>query len=181
MPLSFYFGIADSDGIEKIVKPEKRRHFYLNLHKWLPTDSCNKHRSKWLRKILNNCPWIMKACCKMAHKLDCVTPLKFKVEHKGRRAVSLCSKAYYIDGPEGPKMAAKGLGRSSNNVTFDHFYHCLVKRQNCIGKNQGFMKRFTEENGFGMVTYEKEQPVISFFYMKRLVEDDLITCSPTKA
>ena len=123
----------------------------------------------------------MKACCKMAYKLDCITPLLFKVEHRGRRAVSLCSKAYYIDGSDRPKMAAKGLGRNSNNVTFNHFYHCLVNKKNCIGKNSGFMKRYTNENGFGMTTYEKTQPVISFFYMKLLVENDLITCSPTKA
>ena len=77
----------------------------------MPTESCKKHYTKWLRYKLTDKKWIQKECCLLAHKADLVTPLLFKLEFRGDRAIALCSKTYFIEGSEGCKMAAKGLRR----------------------------------------------------------------------
>ena len=179
---SLYYGIASSTGIETVVRSHLRRDFFENLHKWMPTESCKKHYTKWLRYKLADKKWIQKECCLLAHKADLVTPLLFKLEFRGDRAIALCSKTYFIEGSEGCKMAAKGLRRKSNEVTWNHFYTSLMGKKNITGTNEGIMKKkVSAHTQPTMCTYKKTLNVLNWFYMKRRVADDLVTCLPTNA
>ena len=121
---------------------------------------------------MNGLPFHQKECCKVAEKINSVIPLKFKKEFVGTRAISLCSKTYYIEGMKVGefKMAAKGLSRKSNEISWQHFEQCLMLQRNCVGSNQGIQKWRREDTAFRMCTVEKIQDVLSCFYAKRLVD-----------
>ena len=169
---SYYVGLASDNGIEYIVKADKRQEFFENLETWMPIEACERHKEKWLRKKLAGLTFKQRECCETAEKLNSVTPLLFKREFRGTRAISLCSKTYYIDGQNANefKMGAKGLSRKSNDITFNHFYHCLMSQKNCIGTNQGIMKWRRAGQAIRMCTYQKTQDVLTSFYVKRRVD-----------
>ena len=79
-------------------------------------------------------------------------------------------------------MAAKGLRRKSNEVTWNHFYTSLMGKKNITGTNEGIMKKkVSAHTQPTMCTYKKTLNVLNWFYMKRRVADDLVTCLPTNA
>ena len=170
-PNSYYLGMA-SDMLERIVRRDLLPHFFENLHRWMPSEACSKHSEKWMKKKLSGLEFEQRECCKKAEILNAVTPLLFKREFLGCRAISLCSKTYYIDGqtPGEFKMAAKGLSRKSNDITFEHFRQCLVYQRNCVGSNQGIQKWRRADRALRMCTYQKIQDVLSCFYAKRVVD-----------
>ena len=121
---------------------------------------------------MNGLPFHQRECCKVAEKLDSVVPLKFKKEFVGTRGISLCSKTYIIEGrkPGEFKMAAKGLSRKSNEISWQHFLQCLTSQRNCVGRYEGIQKWKRDDNAVRMCTVAKTQNVLTCFYAKRLVD-----------
>ena len=51
---SLYFALSSSS-LEDVVKPEKKKEFYENYHKWLPAQASPSHQGEFVSKEAKAC------------------------------------------------------------------------------------------------------------------------------
>ena len=185
---SLMIGLGSKDGrIESIVKPELRAEFFASYNNFFPLQACARHHNVWLHAMLSGVPFVQKECCNRVEKLDSVTPLLFKREWFGKRAVALCAKTYFSDGNEktgerdkaSAKLGTKGLNRQEN-LRYNHFDAVLTSQKGGIGLNQGIISKKSCPGGRRMFTYYQRRHSLAYLYMKKVVDSDGVTCWPTK-
>ena len=164
---SLYFVISDTS-LEKVIKPEMRRSFYEAYRSWFPSPVCDKHLSLFIRqKCADETCDVTAPCCKQRLNFDKRTPGLFKLEYAGDGIVALCSKTYCCFEDSDCKTAMKGLNKTLNQLTKEHYLKVLKSQVSGVGLNRGF-----RTDGKSMLTYEQERASLSYLYIKRKVLDD---------
>ena len=82
--------------------------------------------------------------------------------------MALNSKTYFCwrnDG--GVKLSSKGLSKSTNQLTEEHYLTVLRSGEQATGVNRGFVRKDNRT-----YTYEQVKTGLTYFYAKRKVEDD---------
>ena len=130
---------------QDIVRPELQTEFAAKKEEWLAWD-------KWSGR----------------------TPGLFKLECEGSRMITLCSKCYFIEEPEGEKkkFSTKGMPKKQNEITWQRFKSALDGSKD-MATNRGFRMRDGQ-----MVTYEQQKLGLSSYYEKRWVLPDGIHTEP---
>ena len=181
---SLWVALAAEDGrIESIVRPELRKHFFTRYNDFFPLQACARHHSKWFEAMMNKEKFIQKKCCLTVEKLDSVTPLLFKREFFARRCIALCAKTYICDGGDASpsqKSGTKGLNRQSN-LRYNHFMHVLKCQRAGVGLNQGIVSKKNSKGEKKTYSYYQRRDALAYFYMKKRVDTDGVTCHPTMA
>jgi hypothetical protein len=160
---SMYFGLSKSSIID-CVKPELKQEFLNKLHSCHSTDF-----------FADNNTYFPRVCCKKHVEFDKRTPGLFKLEAEGKNMVSLCSKSYtLLKDNNNYKVSAKGITKSKLTDPYTKMKEALFNPSN---------KKLNEVVGFRVCnntikTYEQTKQGLSFFYVKRKVQNDLISTEP---
>ena len=59
---SLYYALSSSN-LENVIKPEKKKKFYENYHKWLPAQACPSHQEEFVSKKSQGLPFDPHPCC----------------------------------------------------------------------------------------------------------------------
>jgi hypothetical protein len=160
---SMYFGLSKASLID-CVKPELKQEFLNKLHSCHSTDF-----------FADNNTYFPRICCKQHIDFDKRTPGLFKLEAEGKSMVCLCSKTYALlkDNDE-CKVSCKGITKSKFTDPYTKMTEALFNPSN---------KKLNEVVGFRVCnntikTYEQTKKGLSFFYVKRKVQNDLISTEP---
>ena len=86
--------------------------------------------------------------------------------------VSLCSKTYHCFG-DYDKTSTKGLTKQHNTLDKNIFMDVLTTQKAQGGKNVGF-----KTQGSSVYTYTQHRNSLSYFYIKRQVQNDNVTTFP---
>ena len=146
---SAYIALAGSS-IDELVKPELRKEYTANKHKWFPRSDTEEHAA-----------------------YDKRTPGLFKVEWSGDGFVGLNSKTYCCWGSEGRKISCKGISKKDNDIKKDVYLRVLKSGKSEEAENRGFRLL-----GNRMMTYSQFKTGFSYFYPKRKVEEDGVSTKP---
>ena len=185
------------DRLEEACIPGRRRAYFENHDKWLPSECCQQHKSLYVETMVEKeamasvirdrggqataaMAWMPRMeCCQRQHDYDQRTPGLFKVEFEGRAMVCLCSKTYFCMSDEWsePKHSCKGIQKSLNSLTFDHYLRALRRRgvDTDVQTNRGF--RVHPKTG-GIETYVQQRRGLTNLYFKRKVRADGVTTDP---
>ena len=170
---SLYLALS-TDSFEEAVKPELKREFYQDYDKWFPALACDAHQEEFMNaRCQNIMTWVPRQCCAERQIYDMRTPGLFKVENKGDGIVALCSKTYYCFGEVKDKFISKGLNKKLNQP-----YKAICKQVLDTGTSGGGKNRSLRTDGKRMLTYTKKRKALSYFYIKRKVQDDGVTTEP---
>ena len=135
---------------DELVKPELREEWEKNKRNWLSWDAFSGK-----------------------------TPGLFKEEACGSELVALCSKCYYLynedeNQEKDSKTSAKGINKRQNKLNLKRFKNALYNKQDTDKcKNVGFRM-----DNHGIVSYEQDKLGLSSVYIKRRVDENLITTYP---
>lgn len=91
----------------------------------------------------------------------------FKLEWAGKGMIALNSKTYIGWGDNDGKLSTKGVSKATNQFDAEHFTTVLEDQSNVDGVNHGFRMR----NGH-LMQYEQQRAALTFFYPKRIVQED---------
>ena len=102
------------------------------------------------------------------------TPGLFKVEFKGDKITSLCSKSYCTEkfatysSPGQVKFSMKGVNKKQFKNPMLHYEHVLNTKENFRACNQGIRAKDQST----MATYKQYKNALTYFYPKRKVLED---------
>ena len=141
---SMYFALSH-DKFEDAIKPGYEAQFEQDKKSWLAWD-------KWSNR----------------------EPDLFKLEKQGTRAITLCSKCYYVEDETSgqAKMSSKGVNKRQNELRWARYERALEGSRD-MATNRGFRMR----DG-AMYTYEQRKLGLSAYYDKRWVLEDGIHTEP---
>jgi hypothetical protein len=169
---SMYMAIA-GDKLEDILKPDMQAAYYLERHLWLPADRCDACADNYVTHKSTNKPWKLNQCCLKRQAFDKRTPGLFKLEFKGEKILSLCSKSYIcVDGSQS-KMAHKGVNGNQNDLRFNHYEHVLDSCSRIATINRGMRVWGKKVN-----TYQQAKVGLTCIYVKRQVQSDGVSTLP---
>ena len=137
-----YMAIS-GDSFEQLIKPELREEFEKDKHNWFVTPLALQGKR---------------------------TPRLFKVEFKGNKIISLCSKSYCTEkfasdsSPGQVKFSMKGVNKKQFKNPMPHYEHVLNTKENFRACNQGI--RAKDQS---MATYKQYKNALTYFYLKRKV------------
>ena len=131
--------------------------------------SCPKNKNKTKQKKT----WTQPPCCVQLQKFNNRTPGLFKLEFKGDGIIALCSKTYYCFGKTSDKLSCKALNKRHNDLSKNSYQQVLQTQISGSGVNKSF-----RTDGKTMYTYKQQRDAFSFFYIKRLVQQDGISTQP---
>ena len=178
---SLYLAISAKDILE-IIKPELKEQFFWEYNEWFPSEVCCLHEAEFVAQKLSNPTWKVDPklkCCEARKKFDRRQPGLFKEEYRGIGIVALCSKTYYCFGDQTTgqvdKHSCKGLNKQRNNLTKDAYLEVLRTQKSGGGVNKSF-----RTDGKHIYTYQQQRQSLSFFYPKRLVQQDGVSTLPTR-
>ena len=127
------------------------------------------------------CNFFPRVCCNKHKKHDKREPGLFKEEFRCTEMICLCSKTYccYDSNSNKYKFSSKGLNKrtleDSGDGPMAKYRKVLDEAVNVTSTNRGF--RAMKHN---VVTYEQTKKGLSYFYPKRIVEEDGIHTLPLK-
>jgi len=136
--------LALSGEFNVLIKPDLKEEFELEKAKWF---------------ILNN--------------FDKRTSGLFKVEFTGIKAISLCSKAYYVWLENKFEYSSKGVQKCRAKFNKDQYYNCLNLKQYITCYNMGFRKH----NGV-IKTYIQNKIGLPPIYTKGIVLNNGVNVVP---
>ena len=169
---SAYLALA-SESADDLMTPELREHYFRHRSEWLPSECCDEHQNEYVRCRLGDRPWVGdEACCNARKAYDKRTPGLFKVEWSGDGFVGLCSKMYYCFGAT-DKYSTKVLSKRHKAINKDAFLEVLANSRSGSGKNRGFRVHRSS-----VLTYMQERAAITYFYAKRVVQEDGVSRGP---
>lgn len=89
--------------------------------------------------------------------------------------IALNSKTYigWNDEAGGLKKSTKGINKQTNDLTMEQFRSVLETRQTVAGTNYGFRLRQGH-----LFQYQQERAGLTYFYPKRIVQEDGMTTMP---
>ena len=169
---SLYMALSTST-LEEAVKPNMRDEFYQEWSKWFPSQACDVHQADFVSCRLTQQTWTPPPCCLQRQKFDKRTPGLFKTEYTGDGIVALCSKTYYCFGKSSDKLSCKGLNKRLNDLTKDCYLKVLQAQTSGSGVNKSF-----KTDGQNMDTYVQGRDALSYFYIKRQVQQDGVSTKP---
>ena len=159
---------------EEAVQPNLLPEFYKEWPKWFPSQACDHHQADFISCRLAHHPWIPPPCCVQRQIFDKRTPGLFKLEFKGDGIIALCSKTYYCFATKASdKLSCKGLNKRHNDLSKNSYQQVLQTQISGSGVNKSF-----RTDGKTMYTYEQQRDALSFFYIKRQVQQDGISTQP---
>ncbi|KAL8598698.1 hypothetical protein ACOMHN_033262 [Nucella lapillus] len=168
---SLYMALS-KESLEKAVRPDLRLQFYQDWRNWFPAQACDDHHEDFVNTKRKGKDWTPHPCCVTRQKLDKRTPGLFKLEYKGDGIVALCSKTYYCFG-ESDKFSCKGFSKRLNHLVKNNYLKVLETRVNQGGVNKSFRM-----DGTTVYTYQQHRNALSFFYIKRQVQEDGVSTKP---
>ena len=148
---SNHLGIT-AENVEDLIKLELKEQFEREKHNWFVTPLAPQGKP---------------------------TPGLFKVEFKGDKMISLCSKSYCTElfatenSPAQVKFSMKGVNKGQFKNPMPHCEHVLTIKQHFRAWNQG-----TRSKDESMVTYKQYKNALTYFYPKRKVLTDGCTTVP---
>jgi len=162
---SFYFANSGTKTWTDIILPEFKKKFEEEVY-----GSCSDTVTEFEQRFLTR-----KCCAKhAAYDKRVVGLLNVEYESAGDY-IGLCSKCYVCRGSEeNVKFSSKGIQKKrllSN--TFERYHQVLTTGKSGGARNIGFKKR----NG-SIYTYNQFRKALSFYYAKRVVQDDFIHTEP---
>ena len=134
------------DSLEALIKPDLREEFENDKHNWF----INPRAPQGKRM-----------------------PGLFKVEFKGDKIISLCSKSYCTEkfalesSPGQVKFSMKGVNKGQFKNPMPHYEHVLNTKENFRACNSRI--RAKDQS---MVTYKQEKNALTYYYPKRKVLED---------
>ena len=140
-----YMAIS-ADSFEQLIKPEQREEFKKDKHNWFITPLTPQGKR---------------------------TPGLFKVEFKGDKIISLCSKSCCMEkfatdsSPDQVKFSVKGVNKKQFKNPMPHYEHVLSTKENFRACNQG-----NQTKDQSMATYKQYKNALTYFYPKRKVLED---------
>ncbi|MEM7759765.1 MAG: hypothetical protein AAF298_16795, partial [Cyanobacteria bacterium P01_A01_bin.40] len=134
--------------LDAIIRPEKREEWQQVRHNFLP---CSPDVYEQKRHGI------------------------FKIEFSATRLVALSAKSYSLsfddgDGEVRSKIAAKGISKRHNELSYEDYKTVLQEQKDLIGENRGF-KRTADG---AMFQYRQKKVALTSFYGKRWVCKDKI-------
>ena len=120
-----------------------------------------------------------RTCCAKHIKHDKREPGLFKEEFRCTEMICLCSKTYccYDKKTDKIKFSSKGLNKrtlqEAGEGPLEKYRRVLVEMENIKSTNRGF-----KVHNHAVATYEQTKKGLSYFYPKRIVEDDGIHTLP---
>ena len=142
---SAYMAIS-GDSFESLIKPELREEFEKDKHNRFVTPFVPQGKG---------------------------TPGLFKVEFKGGKIISLCSKSYCKEkfasdsSPGQVKFFMKGVNKKQFKYSMPHYEHFLNTKENFRACNQGIQAKDQS-----MATYKQYNNALTYFCPKRIVLED---------
>ena len=167
-----YFGIAGVE-IENILKPGMGDLYFRKRHHWLPADRCDACVENYIMHKTSNKKWNLNQFCLARQTFDKRTPGLFKLEFRGEKILSLCSKSYVcVNGPQ-HKKAHKGVNGGQNDLRFNHYEHVLDSCSQTATINHGIRVWQKRTN-----TYQQAKIGLTCIYVKRQVQSDGVSTLP---
>ena len=127
----------------------------------------------------SSCNFFPRTCCAKHKKHDKREPGLFKEEFRCTEMLCLCSKTYccYDANTNKYKFSSKGLNKrtfeDSGDGPLTKYRKVLSEQENITSTNRGF-----RTNNHSIATYEQTKKGLSYFYPKRIVEEDGIHTLP---
>ena len=165
---SLYIALAEKELYDCIL-PERKAEWDL-----LRLKDCD---DKFVADSMNN--FFPRMCCDKHKKHDKREPGLFKEEFRCTEMICLCSKTYccYDSAKDKLKFSSKGLNKrvleQSGNGPLEKYRRVLDEKINVTSTNRGF-----RVNDHSVATYEQTKKGLSYFYPKRIVENDGIHTQP---
>ena len=186
------------DRLEETCLPHKRRAFFEQQDRWLPSECCNDQKELYVTTMVelemvastyreNGAKatailgWVpRREFCQRQHDHDQREPGLFKWEFQGRSMVSLCSKTYFCQ-PEDDKSgdtnnSCKGIQKSIKRLTFDHYLKLLRgDNSDAVQLIRGIR---VNPRTSAVETYAQQRTGLTSLYCKRKVREDGVTTDP---
>lgn len=155
----------------------------------------NEMERKYMKAVYESCGdenyrpnsdngFLPRACHEKCRAKDNLTPGFFKLECDFTCIVALCSKCYACeneDMPDDYKFSSKGLNKRSVIDKCKKSGSSIVelyKRVLDTGIKESVINRGIRTFGNQVMTYSQKRGGLSFFYIKRIVEEDGISTRP---
>ena len=100
-------------------------------------------------------------------------PEIYKLEFSSNSMALLVPKSYVCSGPQGDKLACKGVNTKQNRLTFDDYFRVLTSDEPLAITNRGFRIK-----GHRIYSCKQNNRGLSSFYCKRRVLDCGIDTEP---
>ena len=162
---SMYCALAEPN-LDGCFKPEKRRECYTQKPNYLLVAICENYKQNYIETEVAGKEWIPEPCCVARQTFIKRMPGKFKVEFCSTSIALLSPKSYICSGPEGDKLACKGVKTKQNKLTFDDYFQVLTSDDTLTIANKGFRTKNHSE-----YSCKQNKRGLSSFYCKRRVLD----------
>ena len=166
---SLYLAFSE-ESLEDVILPEKRAEWDK-----LPSKDCTDN---FTANATDNC--FPRTCCNTRKKRDKREPGLFKEEFRCVELLCLCSKTYCCcdEHTNKYKFSIKGLNKRTledcgDGGPMSKYRKVLEESSNVTSANRGF--RTIQHS---IATYEQTKKRLSYFYPKRIVEEDGIHTKP---
>ena len=166
---SLYLALSE-ENLEDVILPEKRAEW-----DQLRSKDCNDN---FTANATDN--FFPRTCCKVHKKHDKREPGLFKEDFRCVEMLCLCSKTYccYNKRTNKHKFSSKGLIKRTLEECADggamaKYRKVLEEAVNVTSTNRGF-----RTSQHSVATYEQTKKGLSYFYPKRIVEEDGIQKKP---
>ena len=160
---SFYCALAEPD-LDECVKAEKRREYFTQKPNYLIVAVCENHKQNYVETKVAGREWNPEPCCVARQTFMKRMPGKFKLEFCSTSMALLSPKCYICSGPEGDKLACKGVNTKQNKLTFDDYFQILTSDDTLSIANRGFRTK-----NHSVYSCKQNKRGLSSFYCKRLV------------
>ena len=118
--------------------------------------------------------WFPRTCCDKHKAYDKRLPGVFKTEFTGDKMISLCSKTYIVEGPDGTKMSSKGTNTPDTLAdVYSKYEKVLDNREPVYCENTGIRLNKNE-----LYTYRQRKIGFQYLYVKRRVASDGVSTFP---
>ena len=105
---SYYCALAERE-LDDCVKAEKRLEYFTQKPNYLVVAACEKHKQNYIETKVAGREWIPQPCCLARETYMKRMPGIYKLELSSNSMSLLAPKSYVCSGPEGDKLACKGV------------------------------------------------------------------------
>ena len=84
--------------------------------------ACEKHKRNYIETKVAGREWTPQRCCLARETYMKRMPGIYKLEFSLNLLALLAPKSYICSGPEGDKLACKGVNTKQNRLTFDDYF-----------------------------------------------------------
>ena len=164
--------VLSSSNRKDVIKPEKKKAFYENYHKWLPAQICLSYQEEFVSKRSQDMLFDPHPCCVKQQNFDKRSLGLFKLEWEGTGFIGLCGKAYFGFGVK-DKQVSKGVNVKQNQFNKTTYLNVLKSQKSATGMNISFC---VKDNS--AYSYQQTKRALSYFYPKRKVLADDVSTAP---